>query len=145
MRFYCMLCGVVIAVLSCLPASAQDSTPSPTTVMRERWPDGLLLRGPGAQIGASFRDLKPAEAQQLPLQIPLVVDGGVVIEQVRAGGPASRAGLMKGDRVTTFDGERVRNAKEFAQLVEETPPGRTVNITIVREGQVRKLPITPAL
>jgi S1-C subfamily serine protease len=141
MRFHCTLCGVVIAVLSYSPAPAQDSTPSPTTVMRSRWPDGLLLRGPGAQIGASFRDLKPAEAQH----ISLVLDGGVVIEQVRAGSPASRAGLMKGDRVTLFDGQRVRNAKEFAQLVEETPPGRTVNITIVREGQVRKLPITPAL
>ena len=141
MRCYCTLCGVVIAVLSYSPASAQDSIPSPTTVMRERWPDGLLLRGPGAQIGASFRDLKPAEAQP----ISLVLDGGVVIEQVRAGSPASRAGLMKGDRVTMFDGQRVRNAKEFAQLVEETPPGRRVNITIGREGQVRKLPITPAL
>jgi len=141
MRFARMICGVVIAVLSYSPASSQDSIPSPSTVLRERWPDGLLLRGPGAQIGASFRDLKPAEAQQ----ISLVVDGGVVIEQVRADGPASRAGIMKGDRVTMFDGERVRNAKEFAQLVEETPPGRTVNITIVREGQVRKLPITPAL
>ena len=75
MRFARMLCGVVIAVLSYSPASAQDSIPSPSTVLRERWPDGLLLRGPGAQIGASFRDLKPAEAQQ----ISLVVDGGVVI------------------------------------------------------------------
>jgi membrane-associated protease RseP (regulator of RpoE activity) len=141
-QFSCMLAGVVvIGLLFSATAYGESSDPSHNTVLRGRWPDAFLLRGPSTQIGASFRDLKPAET----IPRSLSVDGGVVIEQVRLDSPASRAGIRQGDRITMFDGQQVRNAKEFSRLVEETPPGWTVDITIVRDGQVRKLRITPVL
>jgi serine protease Do len=69
----------------------------------------------------------------------------VVIEQVRGDSPASRAGLLNGDVVTAFDGQRVVSANQFSRLVEETPPGWTVKIRIVRDGKAREIPITPTL
>jgi len=99
--------------------------------------DALILRAPGSQIGVSARDRISSETGATPLN--------VVIEQVRANSPASRAGLIKGDVVTVFDGQRVLNANQFSRLVEETPPGWTVKMTIVRDGKVRQLSITPEL
>ena len=70
---------------------------------------------------------------------------GVVIESIRQNSPASRAGLMKGDVVTVFDGQRVGRTNQFSRLVEETPPGWTVRMTIVRDGKTREIFITPSL
>src|SRR5688500_14862074 len=99
--------------------------------------DALILRAPGSQIGVSARDRISGEMRTAPLS--------VVIEQVRANSPASRAGLIKGDIVTVFDGQSVLTANQFSRLVEETPPGWTVKMTIVRDGKVRQLSITPEL
>jgi S1-C subfamily serine protease len=107
--------------------------------------DTLILRAPGSQIGASTRDRTSAEARETAgfLSRWLVEHEGVVIENVRQNSPASRAGLMKGDVVTVFDGQRVSRANQFSRLVEETPPGWTVRMTIVRDGKTREIFITP--
>jgi S1-C subfamily serine protease len=109
--------------------------------------DTLILRAPGSQIGVSTRDRAPAEARDTSSFWSrwLVEQGSVVIEDVRQSSPASRAGLMKGDVVTAFDGQRVVRATHFSKLVEETPPGWTVRMTIVRDGKTRELFITPSL
>lgn len=95
----------------------------------------LTLRGPGAQIGATFRD--PA-ADSAPRRA-----GGAVVIQVEEGSPAAMSGIRAGDLVTVFDGLDVRNSKDLSRLVAETPPGRTVNVTIIREGRPRVLKVTP--
>jgi serine protease Do len=90
----------------------------------------LALEGPGSTIGVSVRD-QSGDAS------------GVLIESVREGTPATRAGLQKGDLVIEFDGERARSAQQFTRLVRETAPGRSVKMTIVRDGSKRTLDITP--
>jgi S1-C subfamily serine protease len=117
-------------------------------IMQRR--DALILRAPGSRIGVSTRDRTPAEARQTHDKAAfwtgwVFAPNGVIIEEVRADSPASRAGLMQEDAVTVFDGQRVLNANQFSRLVEETPPGWTVKMTIVRGGKVRELSITPTL
>lgn len=93
-----------------------------------------LLSRPGSEIGASVRDLDGSDR-----------DGrGVVLEEVRPGSPAEKAGLRPSDVVTKFDGEDVRGARQFIRLVRETPAGRTVSATVVRDGRATQLSITPA-
>jgi S1-C subfamily serine protease len=108
--------------------------------------DRLVLRGPGSQIGATARDLKPSERESqnwLHAILPKERPSGVIIEEVRSNSPASRAGLKKGDIIIEFDGYTVRNIFEFTRLVEETPPGLTVKTVIVRSGRTREIAITP--
>jgi serine protease Do len=100
--------------------------------------NGLTLRGPGSQIGVSARDRIVAEARDAS-------GFGVILDEVRADSPASRAGLMKGDIVVRFDGQRVERTEQFSRLVAETPPGWTVRMTIIRNGKTRELSITPTL
>src|SRR2546428_8638899 len=95
-----------------------------------------LLAGRGAAIGVSIRDVMPAEAGGQP-------QSGVLIDEVRPDSPADKAGLERGDIVVEFDGERVRSARQFSRLVQETTPGRTVTAAIVRDSKRSDVQITP--
>jgi serine protease Do len=97
-----------------------------------------ILSGRGSSIGVSVRDVGPAEAGgEKPFE-------GVLIDEVRPGSPAEKAGLRRGDIIVEFDGERVRSARQFGRLVQETPAGRAVKATITRDGQKKDVQITPA-
>src|SRR5437879_1370358 len=93
-----------------------------------RQPGFMVLAGRGSEIGVQIAEGK---------------DGGVVVDEVRPDSPAEKAGLKKSDVIVEFDGERVRGARQFGRLVQETPPGKTVKATIVRDGQRRDVQITP--
>jgi len=66
--------------------------------------------------------------------------GGVLVSTVIQNSPAERAGLVRGDIIRMFNGEPV-NAKErtdvrdFTRMVRESGVGRTVPITVVRDGE----------
>src|SRR3954465_2413597 len=96
-----------------------------------------VLSGRGTAIGVSIRDVMPAEAGGQP-------QAGVLIDEVRPDSPADKGGLKRGDIMVEFDGERVRSARQFSRLVQETTPGRTVKATIVRAGKRSDVQITPA-
>jgi 2-alkenal reductase len=84
---------------------------------------------------------------------------GVVIEYVEPGGPADQAGLRQPgnpvsvdgiptntsvDIITAIDGEPVTDMPVLiAYLAENTQPGQTVNLTVVRDGnQEMGMPLT---
>jgi S1-C subfamily serine protease len=115
--------------LMVLAAVAFMVMPSAAAQQRERLAPFLALEGPGSSIGVTVSDQSGTD--------------GVVIDSVREGTPATRAGLQKGDVVVEFDGERARSARQFTRLVRETPPGRAVKMTVMRSGARRTLDITP--
>lgn len=88
----------------------------------------MMLAGRGAEIGVRIEE---GDA------------GGVVVEEVQPDSPAEKAGLERSDVIVEFDGEHVRSARQFGRIVQETPPGRTVKATILRDGQKKELSITP--
>lgn len=98
-----------------------------------------IVAGPGQEIGVTVRDVDQADAKGEQLTGP----AGAVIDEVRAGSPAEKAGLKAGDVVVNFDGERVRSARQLARLIEETPAGRQVKAGIVRGGKAVDLTVTP--
>jgi serine protease Do len=121
--------GVAVAVgaaVSGLRAAAQSAPGPQSAAPIER--DFMVLAGRGAEIGVQVTDGKAS---------------GVVVEEVRPDSPAEKAGVKAADVFVTFDGERVRSVRQFARLVQETPPGRTVKATVLRDGQQRDVEITP--
>jgi membrane-associated protease RseP (regulator of RpoE activity) len=93
-----------------------------------------VLAGRGAQLGVSVRDLDAEQARS---------QSGAVVEDVRAGSAAEKAGIKKGDVIAEFDGERVRGVRHLSRLVTETPDGRTVKAAVLREGKRVDLSVTP--
>jgi serine protease Do len=122
---------VVLVCVFALPLSAQVR-PLPR-------PEALLLEGAGSGIGVSVRDVRADEIAAAKLSQP----GGALLQDVREGSAAAKAGLRTGDIVVEFDGERVRGARHFSRLVRETPAGRAVKGTYVRDGARRTADITP--
>ena len=128
--------GFLVATLATVAyLMAFLQTPAAAAQQRDRVPPAirgwnLALEGPGSSIGVTVRD-QTGDAS------------GVVIDSVREGTPATRAGLQKGDIVVEFDGERTRSAQQFTRLVRETAPGRSVKMTITRDGSRRTIDITP--
>jgi serine protease Do len=114
----------VLALLSTVVIAGQNR---PDTYVRPMQ-DFMVLAGRGAEIGVKIAEGK---------------DGGVVVDEVTSDSPAAKAGLKRSDVIVEFDGERVRSARQFSRLVQETPPGRTVKATIVRDGQRKDVQITP--
>lgn len=69
--------------------------------------------------------------------------GGAFIEGVAAPDtPVERAGLIGGDVITRFDGKDVRDDDEMRRLLRQTPPGKTVEVVYVRDGETRTTTLT---
>jgi serine protease Do len=68
---------------------------------------------------------------------------GVVVEEVNRESPAQTAGLKAGDVIVEYDGERVRSTRQFSRLVQETPAGRKVQASVVRDGQRVSINLEP--
>jgi membrane-associated protease RseP (regulator of RpoE activity) len=92
-----------------------------------------VLAGRGSQLGVSVRDVDPAVQGK----------SGAIVEEVREGSAAEKAGIRKGDVIAEFDGERVRGVRHLTRLVSETPEGRSVTAVVERDGKRLDLTVTP--
>lgn len=60
---------------------------------------------------------------------------GVAVAEVIAGGPAERAGLRSGDVIMTLGGSAVGSVAELTRRVADTPPGSSLELGVLREGE----------
>jgi serine protease Do len=95
--------------------------------------------GSGVRLGVRVRDVDEDDVKREKLPSP----AGVVVEDVHRDSPAEKGGLKAGDVVVEFDGERVRSARQFARLVDETPEGKEVQAVVLRDGQRVTLELRP--
>jgi S1-C subfamily serine protease len=71
------------------------------------------------------------------------VPGGLTFDNVEPpGGPADKAGLVGGDIIQTFDGHRITDGDEIGDLLRQTPIGKTVEVTYLRDGELKKTQLT---
>jgi len=63
----------------------------------------------------------------------------IVVGQVLASSPASRAGLQPGDQIVSYDGNRVFSLNELRAMAFEGDPGEDVIVDIERDGQRMQL------
>jgi Do/DeqQ family serine protease len=64
---------------------------------------------------------------------------GLVVTQVQPGSAAERAGLRKGDVITSFNGEEANDPNVFRNRIASTAPGSEVTLTILRSGREQRL------
>jgi S1-C subfamily serine protease len=89
----------------------------------------IQLDGRGSQLGVMVSDTDDAP--------------GVRVDTVEEGSAAAKGGVKAGDIVVEFDGERVRSARQLTRLVQETPAGRAVKMTVRRGADRQTLDVTP--
>jgi S1-C subfamily serine protease len=69
-------------------------------------------------------------------------DGKVVVERVLLKSPAAKAGLMKGDRIDEVEGDEVSTRADVLGAAAKLTPGRSLNVTVTRDGEKQSLKIT---
>jgi predicted metalloprotease with PDZ domain len=70
-------------------------------------------------------------------------DEGVFIESASLpNGPADKAGLIGGDFILSFDGQKIEKENQLEDLMEKTPIGKTVDIEYSRDGEKKVAKLT---
>jgi len=103
-------------------------------VMGQLIEHGEVRRG---LLGVNIKDLDRVTAEALGLE----KTQGVLIDEVRPGGAADKAGVKQGDVVLEVEGKPVRNTVELKSLIGETPPGTRVDLLVARGEEQRHIPV----
>jgi len=143
--------GVNSAILSTTGANTGVGFSIPVNAVRNIAP-ALIAEGEYSYpyIGISMWP-QPFTLRQLEtLDLP---PNGVFVTGVTEGTPADKAGLVghnlslsltpDGDYITAINGQPVRDSDDLlSYLVFETTVGETVELTVIRDGEEIKLPLT---
>lgn len=89
-------------------------------------------------LGVYLVEVGPESVEELNLP----AERGAHVKQVLADTPAEEAGLLAEDVITAWNETRVESAAQLQRLVSETPPGRTVAVELIREGDAREVRVT---
>lgn len=132
--------GEVIGINSFVRSDAQNigfATPIDTA---RRISQDLIATGrvDRAWVGIKLLDLTEANIRRLNLP-----EGsrGCLVVYVIAMSPGDVAGLRRGDIVTDIDGNPVRTVKDVRAAVRGLRPGNKVELTVLREGKQRLVPV----
>jgi len=96
---------------------------------------GKVTRG---WLGVYIQKLTPDMAESL--NVP--DRKGALVADVTKDGPAAKAGIRSGDVIVAFNGKAVSDEHELPQLVAGIPPGKKVDVKVVREGKAISIPVT---
>lgn len=112
--------------------------PSPTVIdVAEQ----LLTHG---TVRHSFFGIQPAPlTPQVARRLEVGVEGGALVLEVVAGGPAQAAGIRPGDVIVSIGGSGVRSLEGFLAAIRRRGPGDRLEVGILRDG--RRLTVTVVL
>jgi S1-C subfamily serine protease len=68
-------------------------------------------------------------------------NSGVLVVSVDPEGPSARAGILVGDIVTAWNGNRIGRVREVMQLLGPESVGRTVDLDLIRGGAAAALKV----
>jgi putative serine protease PepD len=68
-------------------------------------------------------------------------NGGAVVREATAGGPAARAGIRAGDLIVAVAGDRIDAPDDVAAALQDRRPGESVEVEVRRDGELRTLDV----
>jgi C-terminal processing protease CtpA/Prc len=89
-------------------------------------------------LGVETHEVTTDKAKELKLP----AERGVVLGKIIPDSPAAKAGLKENDVVTEINGQRVEGAAQFRRMVHEIPAGRSIQLTVWRDGRSQTLNAT---
>jgi serine protease Do len=104
------------------------------TVYEQIRQNGFVRRG---DIGVRAQTITSVLAAGLNLP----VDHGAVLADVFPASPAALAGVTRGDVVVAIDGKPIENGRQLYVTLYRRLAGEVVTLEIVRDGEVRKVPV----
>ena len=89
-------------------------------------------------LGVETHEVTADNAKELKLP----AERGVVVAGVTKDSPAAKGGLKEKDVITEVNGQRVEGSAQFRRIIHEIPAGRTVQLTVWRDGRSQTLSTT---
>src|SRR6185295_1907612 len=96
--------------------------------------EGRVTRG---SIGISW-----APGTKLETLRALGEDHGVIVGEVKKGGPADKAGVKADDIILAINGQAVKNGDELVARVADIPVGTPTTLTVDRDGKKMEMKLT---
>lgn len=94
----------------------------------------------GPQIGITqAEDVDESVAQRFGMPV------GIYVKGIEKGSAADEAGLRVGDIITAIDDVTVKSTDELAAEKDKHEAGDTIVLTVIRQGQELKIPVTLTL
>ncbi len=97
-------------------------------------------------LGIQMTELTPEVQQQINQSnsnVKINRDQGVVIVGVVRNSPAAQAGLRPGDIIEQVNGAAIDSSTQVQQKVDQTGLGKTLQMTISRNGQSQQISLQP--
>lgn len=99
----------------------------------------IFVDGDGSGwLGVETQEVTSEKAKELKLS----AERGVVLGKIIPDSPAAKAGLKENDVVMEINGQRVEGAAQFRRMLHEIPAGRTIQLTVWRDGHSQTLNAT---
>ena len=105
------------------------------SIMNSLIADGKVSRG---YLGLIPQDIDENLAKALNLK----TSEGSLVGDVSSDGPADKAGIKRGDIITSFNGAKVTGSTQLRNLVAEASPGSSAKVQLLREGQQKEVTVT---
>ncbi|MFN2579256.1 MAG: DegQ family serine endoprotease [Pyrinomonadaceae bacterium] len=105
------------------------------TVMDQLVKNGKVRRG---QLGITVSRV----TSDLATSLGMAEAKGVIVNSVRAGSGAERAGVRQGDVITAINDAPVSDSNAFRNRVASNAPGTDVTLTILRDNREQKIRAT---
>jgi len=86
----------------------------------------------GGKVQRAYLGVRNGDTQDL---------SGALVGGVVAGGPAAKAGLQDGDKITEIDGRRITSSDDVSSAVAARKPGEQAKVTVERAGNRRTLTV----
>jgi serine protease Do len=102
------------------------------TVMEQLIQNGKVRRG---MLGINIQNISEDVAKNLELKDTK----GVIVSNVRPGSAAEKAGIKRGDIVTSINNEAIEDSNILRNKVAGTAPGSEIKIKILRDGKEQEV------
>lgn len=89
-------------------------------------------------LGVAMQTVTPALAEAFGL----VEAAGVLVADIKPDSPASKGGIERGDVIIKFNKHYIREIDDLPKIIAVTPPGKMVDVDVIRNRKVRTLSIT---
>jgi serine protease Do len=83
-----------------------------------------------AQLGVTVQPVTADMAASLGLK----QSGGAIVSSLADNSAAERAGIKRGDVITSFNGQPVRDTNSLRNRVADAGPGTTADVVVIRDG-----------
>jgi len=132
-----------LAVTDALEESAQaveEENQDPEVLPRVAADDlNIVIADDGSGwLGVETHEVTADKAKELKLS----AERGVVLGRIVPDSPAAKAGLKENDVVTEINGQRVEGAAQFRRMIHEIPAGRSIQLTVWRDGRTQAISAT---